>query len=295
MIDPRIVQRAPRKGNHLTLLLCGEPGTGKHTFLNTLAHASAISNVDGSSTGGAAEDGSDCLGGHFQDICVRDPNFPPVSINAIVCTVGQEIDNTGVAEKIVKYLENQFSKILEEEIRIKRNPKYVDTRVHVALYFIRATGKGLNELDIKCMQKIGTRCNLIPIISKADTLTRDELIENKNLIQRDLERANVRVFSFTSADEDEDEEDEQGQFLQGMIPFAVMTSEETKVGKNSDEILHYREFPWGEIIIEEVETNEFNVLKAVLLSTYVEELRDRTNHDIYEQYRTEKLQSKAVN
>lgn len=145
------------------------------------------------------------------------------------------------------------------------------------------------------MQKIGTRCNLIPIISKADTLTRDELIENKNLIQRDLERANVRVFLFTSADEDEDEEDEQGQFLQGMIPFAVMTSEETKVGKNSDEILHYREFPWGEIIIEEVETNEFNVLKAVLLSTYVEELRDRTNHDIYEQYRTEKLQSKAVN
>lgn len=42
----------------------------------------------------------------------------------------------------MKYLENQFSKILEEEIRIKRNPKYVDTRVHVALYFIRATGKG---------------------------------------------------------------------------------------------------------------------------------------------------------
>lgn len=52
------------------------------------------------------------------------------------------LDGSEVADQIMEFLENQFSMVLEEEIRINRNPKYEDNRVHVALYFVRATSRG---------------------------------------------------------------------------------------------------------------------------------------------------------
>lgn len=42
--------------------------------------------------------------------------------------------------EIVGYLERQYDDILAEESRIKRNPRFKDSRVHALLYFITPTG-----------------------------------------------------------------------------------------------------------------------------------------------------------
>jgi cell division control protein 11 len=43
-------------------------------------------------------------------------------------------------QEIVDYLERQYDDILAERSRIKRNPRFVDKRVHAALYFIPPGG-----------------------------------------------------------------------------------------------------------------------------------------------------------
>ena len=82
-------------------------------------------------------------------------------------------------QEILSYVEKQFDNVLNEESRVKRNTKSVDSRVHVILYFLTPNGHGLREVDIVFMRKLGTRANIIPVISKSDTLTPKELRDFK--------------------------------------------------------------------------------------------------------------------
>lgn len=44
--------------------------------------------------------------------------------------------------EIISYIERQFDEILAVDCRIKRKPRFQDTRVHALLYFITPTGHG---------------------------------------------------------------------------------------------------------------------------------------------------------
>ena len=85
-------------------------------------------------------------------------------------------------QEILTYVEKQFDNVLNEESRIKRNTKSVDSRVHGILYFITPNGHGLREVDIVFMRKLGTRANILPVIAKSDSLTPKELREFKKKV-----------------------------------------------------------------------------------------------------------------
>lgn len=53
--------------------------------------------------------------------------------------------------------------------------KIQDTRVHCCLYFIPSHVRGLRPIDIETMKALQKRVNIIPIIAKADSLTKKEL------------------------------------------------------------------------------------------------------------------------
>jgi cell division control protein 11 len=90
-------------------------------------------------------------------------------------------------QEIKNYIECQYKCYLEEEARIKRNPKFEDSRIHALLYFIEPVPLRVNneirncltKLDIAFMREICHRVNLIPVIAKADSLTKDELTRFK--------------------------------------------------------------------------------------------------------------------
>ena len=82
---------------------------------------------------------------------------------------GENLNNELCFIEIENYLKQQFDLVLAEETRIKRNPRFVDTRVHVMLYFITPTGHGLREIDIQCMKRLSKYVNIIPVIGKADS------------------------------------------------------------------------------------------------------------------------------
>ncbi|CAI1919672.1 hypothetical protein SEUBUCD646_0D00310 [Saccharomyces eubayanus] len=203
--------------------------------------------------------------------------------------VGENLDDTLCFEEVTSYLEQQFDIVLAEETRIKRNPRFEDTRVHVALYFIEPTGHGLREIDVELMKSISKYTNVLPIISRADSFTKEELIQFRKGIMLDLEKFNVPIFKFEVDPEDDDLESiEENQALASLQPFAIITSDT----KNS-EGKYVREYPWGVISIDDSKISDLKVLKNVLFGSHLQEFKDTTQNLLYENYRSEKLSSVA--
>ena len=68
--------------------------------------------------------------------------------------------------------------LLGAESRVNRST-ITDNRVHALLYFIEPTGHSLKALDIQVMKQVHEKVNLIPIITKSDTLTDEEIADFK--------------------------------------------------------------------------------------------------------------------
>ncbi|PAV77862.1 hypothetical protein WR25_19989 [Diploscapter pachys] len=96
---------------------------------------------------------------------------------------GDQLDKDKSAQVIVDYLESQFERYLQEELKVRRMLAYMDdTRIHACLYFISPTGHGLKALDIVTLRELSKRVNVIPVIAKADTTCKDELARFKNKV-----------------------------------------------------------------------------------------------------------------
>jgi cell division control protein 11 len=194
--------------------------------------------------------------------------------------------------EIVGYLERQYDDILAEESRIKRNPRFRDNRVHVLLYFITPTGHGLRELDIELMKRLSPRVNVIPVIGKADSLTPAELAESKKLIMEDIEHYRIPVYNFPYDIEEDDEDTvEENAELRGLMPFAIVGSEDFVEIDNRK--VRARQYPWGVVEVENPRHSDFLAIRSALLHSHLADLKEITHDFLYENYRTEKL-SKSV-
>lgn len=130
---------------------------------------------------------------------------------------------------ILEYIDAQFEKYLEEELKIKRSLfNYHDTRIHICLYFIAPTGHSLKSLDLVTMKKLdskvtqefgtlyfisclfhslpchslcfSTQVNIIPVIAKADTVSKSELDKLKIKIMSELVSNGVQIYQFPTED-----------------------------------------------------------------------------------------------
>jgi cell division control protein 11 len=205
---------------------------------------------------------------------------------------GDQIDNESAFGEIVGYLERQYDDILAEESRIKRNPRFRDNRVHALLYFITPTGHGLRELDIELMKRLSPRVNVIPVIGKADSLTPAELAESKKLVMEDIEHYRIPVYNFPYDIEEDDEDTvEENAELRGLMPFAIVGSED--VLEINNRRVRARQYPWGVVEVENPRHSDFLAIRSALLHSHLADLKEITHDFLYENYRTEKL-SKSV-
>lgn len=205
---------------------------------------------------------------------------------------GDLIDNEASFGEIVGYLERQYDDILAEESRIKRNPRFRDNRVHALLYFITPTGHGLRELDIELMKRLSPRVNVIPVIGKADSLTPAELAESKKLVMEDIEHYRIPVYNFPYDIEEDDEDTvEENAELRGLMPFAIVGSEDViEIGGRR---VRARQYPWGIVEVDNPRHSDFLAIRSALLHSHLADLKEITHDFLYENYRTEKL-SKSV-
>ncbi|KAF2622910.1 Septin [Macroventuria anomochaeta] len=279
-----------KKGIQFCLMVCGASGTGRTTFVNTLCGKPVLEHKesDDPSTAHVEE------GVKIQPVTVElDEEGTRISLTVVDTPgFGDQIDNEASFGEIVGYLERQYDDILAEESRIKRNPRFRDNRVHVLLYFITPTGHGLRELDIELMKRLSPRVNVIPVIGKADSLTPAELAESKKLVMEDIEHYRIPVYNFPYDIEEDDEDTvEENAELRGLMPFAIVGSED--VVEVNGRRVRARQYPWGIVEVDNPRHSDFLAVRSALLHSHLADLKEITHDFLYENYRTEKL-SKSV-
>ncbi|GJC97610.1 septin [Colletotrichum higginsianum] len=302
-----------KKGIQFCLMVCGASGTGRTTFVNTLCGKSVLGHKEADDPNAASvEDGVkikpitvelelDEEGTRISLTIVDTPGFGDQIDNEArygaprtLQTITHADTNTRMSSfaEIVGYLERQYDDILAEESRIKRNPRFRDNRVHAMLYFITPTGHGLRELDIELMKRLAPRANVIPVIGRADSLTPAELAESKKLVMEDIEHYRIPVYNFPYDIEEDDEDTvEENAELRGLMPFAIVGSEEVvEIGGRA---VRARQYPWGVVEVDNPRHSDFLAIRSALLHSHLADLKEITHDFLYENYRTEKL-SKSV-
>ncbi|KAH0624572.1 hypothetical protein JD844_032188, partial [Phrynosoma platyrhinos] len=274
----QLVNKSILQGFCFNILCIGETGIGKSTLMNCLFNTSF----------------DDRVSTHFQlNVRLKADTYELQECNVrlkltIVNTVGfgDQINKEDSYQPIVDYIDAQFEAYLQEELKIKRSLyNYHDTRIHVCLYFISPTGHSLKTLDLLTMKILDSKVNIIPIIAKADTISKSELQRFKSKVMSELVSNGIQIYQFPTDDESIAQ---INATMNEYLPFAVVGSmEKLKVGNKT---VKARQYPWGIVEVENEHHCDFVKLREMLICTNMEDLREQTHMCHYELYRRCKLE-----
>ncbi|XP_068236165.1 septin-9-like [Palaemon carinicauda] len=272
--------KALRRGYTFNLMVVGRSGLGKSTLVNTLFKAHVARRKPGedeplpSTTEVKSITGPLVEGGVRLNLTVTDtPGF------------GDHVNNENCWEPIVSFIESQYAKYLQEEVKIDRPIHIADSRVHCCLYFIPPTGHSLSSLDIEVLQRLDKIANVVPVIAKADTLTIEERVAFKERIRADLQDHGIRIYPLKEYEDPEDSQDNAK--IRERLPFAV-------VGSTAWHDLHGRKVMgrrsnWGLVEVENKSHNDFAYMRDMLIRTHMQDLIDVTALRHYENFRRSKM------
>ncbi|CAG9853745.1 unnamed protein product [Phyllotreta striolata] len=279
----QVHRKSVKKGFEFTLMVVGESGLGKSTlvtslFLTDLYPERLIP--------GAME--------KMQQTVRLEPSTVEIEERGVKLRLtvvdtpgyGDAIDNRDSFNEIIGYINQQFERFLKDESGLNRK-NIMDNRVHCCFYFISPFGHGLKPLDIEFMKKLHNKVNIVPVIAKADVLTKKEMQKLKKTVLEEIAKNGIRIYSLPECDSDEDEEyKEQVRQLKQAVPFAVCganTELEVKGRK-----VKGRLYPWGVVEVENPEHCDFIKLRTMLI-THMQDLQEITQQVHYENYRSERL------
>ncbi|KAF6213829.1 hypothetical protein GE061_011551 [Apolygus lucorum] len=276
------VSKSVQNGFTFNILCIGETGLGKSTLMDSLFNTNFESVPSPHS---------------LTSVQLKSNTYELQESNVklkltIVETVGygDQVNKEDSYQSVLNYINSQFEAYLQEELKIKRNlASYHDSRIHVCLYFICPTGHGLKSLDLYSMKKLDDKVNIIPIIAKADTISKSELQKFKARIMAELDANKVRTYSFPVDDENVAE---INRSMNSLLPFAVIGSTEfVKVG---NKMMRSRQYPWGTVQVENESHCDFVKLREVLIRTNMEDMRGSTHSVHFELYRKKRLQEMGL-
>lgn len=279
------------KGGHFTLMVCGESGLGKTTFINTLFQTT-LKHLDPHQR--RHQPIKKTVEIDILRAVLEEKNFS-LRVNVIDTPgFGDNINNNKSWQPIIDFIDDQHDSYMRQEQQPHRDVKF-DLRVHAVLYFIKPTGHGLKPLDIETMKRISTRANLIPVIAKSDTLTALELQDFKIRIRQVIEAQEIRIFT-PPLDENDQANDpaaiEHARQLIESMPFAVIGSEE-KYDNGQGQLVSARKYPWGIVEVENDTHCDFRKLRSLLLRTNLLDLILSTEELHYETYRRLRLEGSS--
>ncbi|XP_066562077.1 septin-10 isoform X1 [Amia ocellicauda] len=279
-LPDQLVNKSTSQGFCFNILCIGETGIGKSTLMDTLFNTN-FENFESS---------------HFEPkVKLRAQTYDLQESNVrlkltIVNTVGfgdqmNKQERQGY-QHVVDYIDTQFETYLQEELKIKRSlHNYHDSRIHACLYFIAPSGHSLKSLDLVTMKKLDSKVNIIPVIAKADTISKSELHKFKIKIMSELVSNGVQIYQFPIDDETVAK---INTAMNGHLPFAVVGStEEVKIG---NKMVKARQYPWGVVQVENENHCDFVKLREMLICVNMEDLREQTHTRHYELYRRCKLE-----
>lgn len=269
------------------MMVTGESGLGKTTFINTLFNdtfkPTKEKKLFAHSFEKPLESWEKTAKIELREAVYEEEKFPVKFTVIDTPGFGDYSNNNNSWVPIVNYIESQHRMYMLQEEQPYRH-QISDTRVHVCLYFIRANGHGLLPLDIKVMQELCHRVNLIPVISKADSLTPEDTEQFKSAVRAGIEENGILVYkpcndnAYGRCDDVLELEDI------AHMPFAIVSSEDTFELDDGSRI-RGRNYRWGLVEIDNIEHCDFVRLRRVLMSGHMLDLIDSTVERHYEAYR----------
>lgn len=282
-------RKAMKQGFEFNIMVVGQSGLGKSTLINTLFKSkisrksvqppSAEERIPKTIEIKSITHDIEEKGVRMKLTVIDTPGF------------GDHINNENCWQPIMKFIDDQYEKYLQEEVNINRKKRIPDTRVHCCLYFIPATGHSLRPLDIEFMKRLSKVVNIVPVIAKADTLTLEERVYFKQRITADLLSNGIDVYPQKEFDEDAEDRLVNEKFRE-MIPFAVVGSDH-EYQVNGKRILG-RKTKWGTIEVENIMHCEFAYLRDLLIRTHMQNIKDITSSIHFEAYRVKRLHESNV-
>lgn len=137
------------------------------------------------------------------------------------------------------------------------------------------------------MKRIGSRCNLIPIISKADTLTPSDLESFKDRIRDTIRIHQIKTFDLSTEGEDEETIARIHKLLSAS-PYSVIGSE-TEITTPDHRKVRGRVYLWGVSEVENETHCDFKLLRSLLIRTHLFDFITSTQEIHYENYRAKSL------
>ncbi|KAL1932353.1 hypothetical protein VTP01DRAFT_9409 [Rhizomucor pusillus] len=276
-----------KRGVNFTVMVCGESGVGKTTFVNTLftttikdpkklekRHAKQIDKT---------------VEIEITKAELEEKNFKVKLTIVDTPGFGDYVNNRDSWIPIVEFLDDQHESYMVQEQQPTRAGK-IDMRVHACLYFIRPTGHTLKPLDIEIMKHLGSRVNLIPVIAKADTLTPNDLAKFKQNILDVISAQNIRVYSCPIESEDESVT-KSNQSIMSAMPFSIIGSTEEVVTPDNRRVKG-RQYSWGIAEVENEDHCDFKKLRNLLIRSHMHDLISTTEEIHYENYRQTQMETR---
>ncbi|CAI4062261.1 septin SPR3 SKDI_07G3110 [Saccharomyces kudriavzevii IFO 1802] len=264
-----------KNGIHFTLMVAGQSGLGKTTFINSLFSASLIDE-------GIKEDKPIV---RYKSVIEGDETHLRLSV-IDTPGFGNNMDNAFTWRTMVNYIDEEIRSYIFQEEQPDRT-KMIDDRVHCCLYFLKPTGKGIDTLDVVTMKKLATRVNLIPVIAKADLLTKDELRNFKTEIREIIRVQDISICYFFGNHVSNATQDIFQQY-----PFSIIASNEYVLNDKGEKVKG-RQYKWGTVDIENEKYCDFKILQKTLFDWHLIDLVE-TTEEYYEKCRSEMLRTRLL-
>ncbi|KAL5011721.1 hypothetical protein ScPMuIL_010272 [Solemya velum] len=277
-LPDQLVNKSVCQGFCFNILCLGETGIGKSTLMDTLFNTHFDSTPSTHDLPGVK------LKANTYELQESNVRLKLTVVDSVA--FGDQINKEETWKPIVDYIDAQFTAYLHEELMIKRSLfNYHDTRIHTCLYFIAPTGHSLKALDLVTMKKLDSKVNIIPVIAKADTITKAELHKFKAKIMSELMTNGVQIYQFPTDDETVAE---INATMNSHIPFAVVGSDDEV--KIANKMVKARQYPWGTVQVENENHCDFVKLREMLIRTNMEDLRETTHKRHFELFRRHRLE-----
>lgn len=271
-----------KKGATFTIMLAGESGVGKTTFINTLFSTTVKNYADNNARFKMPIQKTVEIG--ITKAELEEKGFS-LRLNIIDTPgFGDNVNNKDAWQPLVDFVDDQHESYMRQEQQPNRRDR-IDMRVHACLYFIRPSGHTLKPLDIEAIRQLSTRVNVIPVIAKADTLTAREVRMFKDKVREVLRAQNIRLYKPS------DPEDSMLAEMANVMPFSVIGSErevETADGK----YVIGRQYLWGNVEVENEDHCDFSKLRVLLIRQGMVDLIQTTEQVHYENYRNVQMETR---
>ncbi|KAF2349700.1 Septin-type guanine nucleotide-binding (G) domain [Trinorchestia longiramus] len=281
-LPDQLVSKSTQNGFTFNILCIGETGMGKSTLMDTLFNTSFESTPASHSLPAVK------LKSHTYELQESNVRLKLTIVDTV--GYGDQVNKADSFTSIVDYIDKQFDDYLQEELKIRRSLNTAhDSRIHACLYFICPTGHGLKSIDLVCMKKLDSKVNIIPIIAKADTVSKVELSRFKARITQEIKSNGIHLYQFPTDDETIAKTNSE---MNAQMPFAVVGS--TDFVRVGNKMVRARQYPWGTVQVESESHCDFTKLREMLIRTNMEDMREVTHSCHYELYRKKMLEQVLI-